>query len=61
MYPTQFLLQIREIMGALDPKFDSNLQKKPYQIPKVCNWSINLWHLKCKKQLFENSYFLHIM
>ena len=27
MYPTQFLLQIREIMGVLDPKFDSNLQK----------------------------------
>ena len=27
MYPKQFPLQIREVTGVLDPKFNSNLQE----------------------------------
>ena len=60
MYLKQFPLQIREIMGVVNPKFDSNLQQNITISQKFCYLTINLWHLKCKKQLSENSYFLSI-
>ena len=48
MYPKQFLLQIREIMGVLDPKFDSNLQEKLTRSQNSVIWALiyGIWSVK---------------
>ena len=48
-----YLLQMRETMRVLDTNSDSNLQENftRSQNSVIC---MNVWHLKCKKLLFEN-------
>ena len=60
MYPKQFLLQIREIMGVIDPNFDCNLQENLTRSQNCVIWALIYGIWSCKKQLFENSYFLRI-
>ena len=42
------------------PKIWPSFTRTPCQIPKIYSLSMNLWYLKCKKQLFESSYILPI-
>ena len=48
MYPKQFLPQIREIMGVLDPKFDSNSQEKLTRCQNSVTWSLiySIWSVE---------------
>ena len=48
MYAKQFLLQIREIMKVLDPKFDSNLQENlcRSQNSVIWVWIYGIWSVK---------------
>ena len=48
MYPKQFPLQIREILGVLDPKFDSNLQGKLTRSQNSVIWALiyGIWSVR---------------
>ena len=48
MYPKQFLLQIREIMGVIDPTFDSNLQENLTRSQNSVIWALiyGIWNVK---------------
>ena len=68
MYPKQFLLQIREITGVLDPKFDSNLQGNLTRSQNSVIWPLiyGIWSAKnnfcisaiveCQR-IFKNGFF----
>ena len=60
MYAKQFLLQIREIMKVLDPKFDSNLQEDlcRSQNSVIWVWIYAIWSVK--DTFWKFIFFVHL-